>query len=64
MTQKNDDKTLKMALYTLKQFIREEQFANEFLQRDGLKYLIDIIGSSHGNTLAVRFLYPFPSLTC
>ena len=33
--------------------LQEEQFANEFLQRDGLKELIDVISVSHGNTLAV-----------
>ncbi|KAH8116469.1 ELMO/CED-12 family-domain-containing protein [Phellopilus nigrolimitatus] len=47
-----DDKTLRMTLFSLQKFIREEQFANEFLQRDGLKELIDVIGVSHGNTLA------------
>lgn len=34
--------------------IQEEQFANEFLQRDGLKELMDVISVEHGNTLAVR----------
>lgn len=47
-----DDKTLRLTLFSLQKFIREEQFANEFLQRDGLKELIDVIGVSHGNTLA------------
>ncbi|KAI5123515.1 hypothetical protein M0805_006675 [Coniferiporia weirii] len=47
-----DEKTLRMTLFSLQKFIREEQFANEFLQRDGLKELIDVIGVSHGNTLA------------
>ncbi|KAL5492185.1 hypothetical protein ACEPAI_3632 [Sanghuangporus weigelae] len=47
-----DDKTLRMTLFSLQKFIREEQFANEFLQRDGLKELIDVIAVSHGNTLA------------
>lgn len=47
-----DDKTLKLALFSLQKFIREEQFANEFLNRDGLRALVDVINASHGNTLA------------
>lgn len=35
---------------------QEEQFAKEFLHRDGLRELIGVINSSHGNTLAVRSL--------
>ncbi|KAH9975737.1 ELMO/CED-12 family-domain-containing protein [Lactifluus volemus] len=30
----------------------EEDFANEFLKRDGVPVLVDVITSSHGNTLA------------
>jgi engulfment and cell motility protein 1 len=41
---------------------QEEQFANEFLQRDGLKELIDVIAVSHGNTLAVRRSYDLSCL--
>ena len=33
---------------------KEEQFAQEFLKRGGLKELIDVIHTSHGNTLAVE----------
>lgn len=33
---------------------QEEQFANEFLQRDGLHELIQVINTAHGNILAVR----------
>ena len=33
---------------------QEEQFATEFLNRDGLRELIGVISYSHGNTLAVR----------
>jgi len=47
-----DDKTLKLTLFSLQKFIREEQFANEFLNRDGLSELVDVIYASHGNTLA------------
>ncbi|THH18452.1 hypothetical protein EW146_g2541 [Bondarzewia mesenterica] len=43
---------LKMALFSLQKFIREEQFANEFVNRDGVRILIDVINVSYGNTLA------------
>ena len=33
---------------------KEEQFAQEFLKRGGLKELTDVIHSNHGNTLAVK----------
>lgn len=33
---------------------QEEQFAKEFLNRDGLYELIGVINTSHGNILAVR----------
>ncbi|EJF64399.1 hypothetical protein DICSQDRAFT_54246 [Dichomitus squalens LYAD-421 SS1] len=46
------DARLGLALTSLRKLIREEQFANEFLQRDGLHELIDVINSSHGNILA------------
>lgn len=34
--------------------LQEEQFADEFLKRDGLGELIGVINSTHGNQLAVR----------
>jgi hypothetical protein len=34
--------------------LQEEDFANEFLKRDGVRVLVDVITTSHGNTLAVR----------
>ncbi|KAI0741714.1 ELMO/CED-12 family-domain-containing protein [Daedaleopsis nitida] len=46
------DAKLGLALTSLRKLIREEQFANEFLQRDGLHELIDVINTSHGNILA------------
>ncbi|KAI0676076.1 ELMO/CED-12 family-domain-containing protein [Trametes maxima] len=46
------DAKLGLALTSLRKLIREEQFANEFLQRDGLRELIDVINASHGNVLA------------
>ena len=41
-----------MALFSLQKYIREEVFANEFLNRDGLRELLSVIASSRGNTLA------------
>jgi hypothetical protein len=32
---------------------QEDDFANEFIKRDGVRVLVDVITSSHGNTLAV-----------
>ncbi|KZT27925.1 hypothetical protein NEOLEDRAFT_1154882 [Neolentinus lepideus HHB14362 ss-1] len=51
-----DERTLRKTLFSLQKFIREEQFANEFLQRDGLSELLDVISVSHGNTLAYALL--------
>lgn len=39
-------------------FPQEEQFAKEFLDRDGLYELIGVINVTHGNVLAVCPLYP------
>lgn len=47
-----DDRTLKLTLFSLQRYIREEQFANPFLEYDGLARLLDIICTAHGNTLA------------
>ncbi|KAL4250206.1 ELMO/CED-12 family-domain-containing protein [Abortiporus biennis] len=46
------DARLGLTLTSLRKFIREEQFANEFLSRDGLHELISVINDSHGNVLA------------
>ncbi|KAI0765665.1 ELMO/CED-12 family-domain-containing protein [Trametes elegans] len=46
------DAKLGLALTSLRKLIREQQFAHEFLQRDGLRELIDVINVSHGNVLA------------
>jgi hypothetical protein len=32
---------------------QEDDFANEFIKRDGVRVLVDVITDSHGNTLAV-----------
>lgn len=47
-----DERTLRFSLFTLQKFIKEVQFAAEFLHRDGLRELIDIINTTSGNTLA------------
>ncbi|KAG1770736.1 ELMO/CED-12 family-domain-containing protein [Suillus occidentalis] len=47
-----DEKTFKMALWSLKKFIREEKFAQEFLSHGGLSELAQVICTEHGNTLA------------
>ncbi|KAJ6607513.1 hypothetical protein B0H10DRAFT_2071628 [Mycena sp. CBHHK59/15] len=48
----NDATTLKLTLFTLQKYIREEQFAQEFINYSGLSDLIDVIFNAHGNTLA------------
>lgn len=47
-----EEKALKLALFSLQKFIKEESFGHEFLKRGGLALLIDVIHTSHGNTLA------------
>ncbi|KAJ7760596.1 ELMO/CED-12 family-domain-containing protein [Mycena metata] len=49
---REDPTTLKMTLFTLQKYIREEQFAQAFINASGLSDLIDIIFGAHGNTLA------------
>lgn len=44
--------TLKLSLFSLQKFIREQEFAPVFLNHDGLQSLVDVIYTSHGNTLA------------
>ncbi|THG99143.1 hypothetical protein EW026_g3135 [Hermanssonia centrifuga] len=46
------DNKLGMALTSLRKFVREEQFAAEFLNRDGLNELIRVINDGRGNILA------------
>ncbi|GAC94933.1 hypothetical protein PHSY_002506 [Pseudozyma hubeiensis SY62] len=49
----HDDRTLKMATYTLQRLIRETPFTDEFITRGGVKELLNVIrGHSSGNTLA------------
>ncbi|EIW58176.1 uncharacterized protein TRAVEDRAFT_167623 [Trametes versicolor FP-101664 SS1] len=50
------DAKLGLALTSLRKLIREEQFANEFLQRDGLHELIEVINTSHGNILCYALI--------
>ncbi|KIO34104.1 hypothetical protein M407DRAFT_223702 [Tulasnella calospora MUT 4182] len=47
-----EDKYLKLALFSLQKYIQEDQFASEFLKREGLAELINVIAVTHGNTLA------------
>ncbi|CAG8778959.1 10297_t:CDS:2, partial [Acaulospora morrowiae] len=47
-----DDKSLKLATFSLQKYIKEVEFADEFLKREGLKSLVGIINNSTGNTLA------------
>ncbi|KAI9469935.1 MAG: ELMO/CED-12 family-domain-containing protein [Benjaminiella poitrasii] len=47
-----DDKSLKIATFSLQGYLKEKEFATEFLERGGLESLCDIIKSSTGNTLA------------
>ncbi|CAG8526137.1 1084_t:CDS:2 [Racocetra fulgida] len=47
-----DDKTLKLTTFSLQKYIKEVEFADEFLKKGGLKSLIEIINNSSGNTLA------------
>ncbi|KAJ9474881.1 ELMO domain-containing protein [Pseudozyma hubeiensis] len=49
----HDDRTLKMATYTLQRLIRETPFTDEFITRGGVKELLNVIcRHSSGNTLA------------
>ncbi|CAE6382093.1 unnamed protein product [Rhizoctonia solani] len=47
-----DKESVKHALFSLQKYIREHEFTQEFLKRDGLRELLGIIESSSGNTLA------------
>lgn len=47
-----DDKSLKIATFSLQGYLKERDFATEFLERGGLDSLCDIIKTSSGNTLA------------
>ncbi|KAH7927302.1 hypothetical protein BV22DRAFT_1007169 [Leucogyrophana mollusca] len=48
-----DERTLRLSLFSLQKFIKEDGFAQEFLNRGGLRELVDVIDSQHGhNALA------------
>ncbi|KAG6821202.1 hypothetical protein H0H93_004023 [Arthromyces matolae] len=51
LSQRNE-RNLKITLFALQKFIREEQFAQEFINHDGLQELVSVIYDSNGNTLA------------
>ncbi|PPQ63811.1 hypothetical protein CVT24_009806 [Panaeolus cyanescens] len=48
----SNDKNMKLTLFSLQKFIREEQFAQEFVKLDGLSDLVEAIYKTNGNTLA------------
>ncbi|KAG8686409.1 hypothetical protein FRC08_012518 [Ceratobasidium sp. 394] len=48
----SDKESLKHALFSLQKYIREHEFTQEFLKRDGLRELLNTIDTSTGNTLA------------
>ncbi|KAI8093144.1 ELMO/CED-12 family-domain-containing protein [Halteromyces radiatus] len=56
-----DDKVLKMATFSLQKYLKEPDFAAEFLERGGLESLCEIIKKASGNTLAYA-LNSFASL--
>ncbi|KAI0306061.1 ELMO/CED-12 family-domain-containing protein [Multifurca ochricompacta] len=47
-----EEKSFRLALFSLQRYLHEEDFANEFLKRDGVRILVDVITTSYGNTLA------------
>ncbi|KAJ8695248.1 hypothetical protein PTI98_007857 [Pleurotus ostreatus] len=47
----DEDSNLRLTTFTLAKYIREEQFAQEFLMHDGLNELVDVIFNTHGNIL-------------
>ncbi|KAF9525327.1 ELMO/CED-12 family-domain-containing protein [Crepidotus variabilis] len=47
-----NDRNIKLTLFSLQKFIREEAFAGEFLSHNGLDELVDVINTTSGNTLA------------
>ncbi|KAH9013264.1 ELMO/CED-12 family-domain-containing protein [Lactarius pseudohatsudake] len=49
---RREETSFRLALFSLQRYLREEDFANEFLKRDGVNTLVNVITSSHGNTLA------------
>ncbi|KAI8977655.1 ELMO/CED-12 family-domain-containing protein [Mycotypha africana] len=51
-TSTKDDKSLKIATFSLQTYLKDRDFAVEFLEKDGLQSLCDIILNSSGNTLA------------
>ncbi|KAF7729890.1 hypothetical protein EC973_003624 [Apophysomyces ossiformis] len=60
-SQTKDEKVLKIATYSLQNYLKEPDFAAEFLERGGLESLCEIIKNTSGNTLAYA-LNSFTSL--
>ncbi|KAI3602585.1 elmo ced-12 family protein [Moniliophthora roreri] len=51
-----DDRSLRLNLFSLQKFIREHEFAQEFIDRNGVAELVDVIYTTHGNILAHALL--------
>ncbi|KAF8892151.1 ELMO/CED-12 family-domain-containing protein [Infundibulicybe gibba] len=51
-----NEKTIRLTLFSLQKYIREEQFAQEFINHDGLSELVDVIYTTNGNTLAYALI--------
>jgi hypothetical protein len=50
---KQFETNFRLCLFNLQRYIKEEQFVMEFLQRDGLRELSEVIAVTSGNVLAV-----------
>ncbi|KAF9269164.1 hypothetical protein L218DRAFT_953712 [Marasmius fiardii PR-910] len=51
-----DDKILKTALFSLRKYIHEREFSQEFISCDGVAELVGVIYTTHGNSLAYALL--------
>lgn len=62
---KQFETNFRLCLFNLQRYIKEEQFVTEFLQRDGLRELCEVIAVTSGNVLAVsmqwKTTFAFPS---
>ncbi|TFK29729.1 hypothetical protein FA15DRAFT_699984 [Coprinopsis marcescibilis] len=50
--QHKDDRDLRLMVFSLQKYMKEEQFVSEFLNHNGLSELINVIDTASGNTLA------------
>ncbi|KAG7094065.1 hypothetical protein E1B28_007685 [Marasmius oreades] len=51
-----DDKILKTGLFSLRKYIHEREFAQEFISCNGVAELVAVIYTTHGNSLAYALL--------